>query len=69
MHLAELIPVEKLCALFDTLTDRHVDSRVGHLRFSAALLLSLGVEEMTTNYPARMIVVMTGHRRPLLRNV
>lgn len=133
MHLAELIPVEKLCALFDTLTDRHVDSRVGHLRFSAAvrpfvaavmrgavrdaealvwnahvgyagpgialvrarraevkawqarglrlrvwtvddprdaaLLRSLGVEEMTTNYPARMIEVMAGHRRPLLRNV
>ncbi len=131
-HLAELVPAEKLCALFDTLTEQHVDRQVEHLRFSAvvrpfaaavmrsalrdaealvwnahvgyagpgiglvrarraevkawqarglrlrvwtvdspsdaALLLSLGVEEMTTNYPARMIAAICD-RRPLLRDV
>lgn len=37
LHLAELVPAEKLCALFDTLTERHIERRVEHLRFGPAV--------------------------------
>ncbi|WP_022873422.1 glycerophosphodiester phosphodiesterase family protein [Nesterenkonia alba] len=37
LHLAEMVPAEKLCALFGTVTEAHVAKRLEHLRFSAAV--------------------------------
>lgn len=123
MHLAEMVPAEKLCALFDLLSEEQVGLRVKHLPFSFAvkpvvsalvrgsareaetlvwnsqvglagpgmryvaerradvkawlargmelrvwtvdrvedveLLMALGVTEMTTNFPARVIAAVT----------
>ncbi|GAA3055362.1 glycerophosphodiester phosphodiesterase [Nesterenkonia sp. PF2B19] len=123
LHLAEMVPPEKLCALFDQVTEEQVLRRLEHLRFSFALrpvvsavmrgtardceamvwnaqvglagpgmrfvrerradvkawlargtglrvwtvdeledvelLLALGVQEMTTNFPARVIAAVS----------
>lgn len=37
MHLSELVSSDKLCALFSTVTEEEVRSRLSHLRFSAAV--------------------------------
>lgn len=123
LHLAEMVPAEKLCALFDLVSEEQVTRRVQHMRFSFAvkpvvsalmrgatrdagtlvwnsqvglagpgmryvrerradvkawlargmglrvwtvdelddveLLLALGVQEMTTNFPARVIAAVS----------
>lgn len=37
LHVAEMVPAEKLCALFTTITDTEVTKRLTKLRFSAAV--------------------------------
>ncbi|GAB3190331.1 hypothetical protein GCM10027061_14110 [Nesterenkonia suensis] len=123
LHLADMVPAEKLCALFDQVTEAQMTRRLQHLRFSFAvkpvvsalvrgavrdaealvwnsqvglagpgmryvrehradvtawlasgmglrvwtvdeladveLLLALGVQEMTTNFPARVIAAVS----------
>lgn len=37
LHLADMAPAEKLCALFTDITEEDVDVQLAHVRFSAAL--------------------------------
>lgn len=43
LHLSEIVPAEKLCALFSPVTSQEIRDRVSHVAFSAAVRPAIGM--------------------------